>query len=658
MAYTPATTFPANIFIGQWETPDDPTPRLAFPIADTDTGFTATSALVDKDGIPITGSVLVGIDNSDGYVETVWCPAGSSTDGMTFTGVVRGVRLSGLDYTTAGTGLAVDHPQDSRIHCNISAILFQMMIGAMTGSIGSGGTSWKVGDGTDSNVTVYAFNADTNKPAWRYNATTNIWEYSNDGVTYQPFGTGSGLTASTGVQIASGDIRLNTSDTTKFKSTSAGASDSSKVPILDGSGLLDPSFLTNATVSKLSSSGTANTTTTDKYALAYNGNTRLDLADGNDATLNPEWLFAGIANGASTSGNAQNYYPPGPIVTIPTFSVSDRQGCRLWDGEAQATSNTTTDTISSTTAWRAQTFTPSSAAQDNVGGVTINITNSVLSGTMQCAIYATSGGLPTGAALGTATALTSFASGDLTFSFSTPVSVTAGTTYAIVVWLSAYTAGNFAWNYQNTNPYSGGQRCTSSNSGGSWTGDSTSDYRFTIKYRGISGEPIFLSDTAGLLSLTPGTYGSIVGYAVTTSTMVLKPERPTIYATYTTTLSSASGTTTTQITTGFRPRWIYMTAYCTDGTYYATATGFQHIANSGGVVFGSDLLADSGSGATLGKINTFNIVGQMKLNPTTNYFYPTAFGFSSADANSVTMTRTIGGSSNNATFAAHILIIG
>jgi len=311
--------------------------------------------------------------------------------------------------------------------------------------------------------------------------------------------------------------------------------------------------------------GIANATTTDKYALSYNGNGRLDLADANDAGLNTEWLFAGIAMGASTSGNAQAYTPPGQIVDIPTFTLSDRQNCRLWNGETQATSNVTTDTITVTTAWRAQTFTPSTG-QDNVSRVLVNITNSSLSATMQCSIYATSGGQPTGAALASATALTSFASGDLTFDFATPLSVTPGTVYAIVVRLSAYTSGNFAWNYQNTNPYSGGTRLTSSDSGVNWSIDSASDMRFKVQYRGMFGESVYLSDTAGQLTLVPGTYSNEVGHLISASQMVLKTPAKAIYATFNGTFdpggaSGATTTTTTDITVGFRARLVICKYY-------------------------------------------------------------------------------------------------
>lgn len=362
--------------------------------------------------------------------------------------------------------------------------------------------------------------------------------------------------------------------------------------------------------------GIANATTTDKYALSYNGNGGLDLADANDASLNTEWLFAGIAMGASTSGNSQAYTPPGQIVDIPSFSLSDRQACRLWDGETQATSNVTTDTITVTTAWRAQTFTPNTG-QDNVSRVLVNITNSSLSATMQCSIYATSAGQPTGAALASATALTSFASGELTFNFATPLAVTPGTVYAIVVRLSAYTSGNFAWNYQNTNPYSGGTRLTSSDSGTNWSIDSASDMRFKVQYRGIFGESVYLSDTAGQLTLVPGTYSNEVGHLISASQMVLKTPAKAIYATFNGTFdpggaSNATTTTTTDITVGFRARLV-ICKYYFGGT--PPTTPFVLTAVSNAAAFSGDYF----------HVNA-NLIGSFLLRKYGTSFVAEAFG--------------------------------
>ena len=371
--------------------------------------------------------------------------------------------------------------------------------------------------------------------------------YLNDKITAGD-GLSKSITNPAGNEVL--DLDIDLTDSTIFSATGVAG----KVPLYDGSGNLPAG-------NKLVTSGTANTTTTDQYALSYNGNTKLDLADGNQAALNQEWLLAGIANGASTDGNAQSYYPFGPIVTVPAFTLSQRQSCRLWDGQSNTTSNTTTDTVSTTIEWRAQTFTPTTG-QDNVSAFVLNFTKtSSPNGSSTVALYATSGGLPTGAALATCTTILNSAitTGDNTFSLATPYAVTPGTVYAIV-WSSGISAGgNLAWNYQNTDVYATGQRCTSANSGTNWTAAATNDMRFTVKYRGIAGEPVYLSDTAGLLQLAPGTYTSLVGRAVNTTSIQLTTPSASLAATYTTSVSfAASGTVVTDVTLGFRPKSGYI----------------------------------------------------------------------------------------------------
>jgi hypothetical protein len=247
MPYTAATMYPTTLKLFQWSTPSEPNPRLAAPVSSTDTTLTFTSPPLDYDGVTvISGSFLMGAKNAEGYVETIWVPAGAmSADGLTATGVVRGIRLTGLDYTTSGTSLAVDLDQDAPVCCNISAVERLILAGAFTGTIASGGTEWKIGKGADDDITVTAYNADANKPFFRYDKTTNQWIYSNDGSSSTPFGTGAGVTGGDGITVTAGDIDIDTSDTTIFKKTSAGAGDENKAPILDASGKLASGFMTS-----------------------------------------------------------------------------------------------------------------------------------------------------------------------------------------------------------------------------------------------------------------------------------------------------------------------------------------------------------------------------------------------------------------------------
>jgi hypothetical protein len=138
MAYTPITEInnPAlNYF--QWSTPTYPTPMLAASIDDDDTTIYFTAPPTDRDGNVITGNFLFGTQKANGYIETIYVPdAGMSADGLTATGCVRGIRLSGLDVTTGDSDLAVAHLKDQPVFCNISATIQAITISALTAGIG------------------------------------------------------------------------------------------------------------------------------------------------------------------------------------------------------------------------------------------------------------------------------------------------------------------------------------------------------------------------------------------------------------------------------------------------------------------------------------------------------------------------------------------
>jgi hypothetical protein len=239
---------PSNLFYGQWARPDAENPRLASPISAADTTIVATNALLDEDGNAVTGNVMIGCKDGNGYTESIWAGAATSADGITFTGVVRGIDLSGLDNTTQNTAtLAVDHEAGDPLFVQISGVNFQLMLSALQGDIGSGGENWQIGANADNDITVYAFNGDANLPFWRYDSATNQWVFSNDGVASTPFGTGAGVTGGDGITVVAGVIAVDLTDTIIFKSTSAGAGDSGKVPRLDGAGILGDDFLDRTT---------------------------------------------------------------------------------------------------------------------------------------------------------------------------------------------------------------------------------------------------------------------------------------------------------------------------------------------------------------------------------------------------------------------------
>ena len=653
MAYTPATIFPASIAIGQWQTPDNPNPRLASPITSTDTTIEITAPFLNYAGTIITGNFLMGIKNAAGYVETIYVPAGAvSADGLTLTGVVRGVRLAGLDYTTAGTDLAADFEQDSAVYSNISAILFQMMIGAMTGTLASGGTSWKIGDGTDSNVTVQAYNADVTKPFFQYDAATNQWVYSNDGVSSTPFGTGAGLAGGAGITISGGSVDVDLTDTTVFVSTSAGVGDAGKAPRLDASGKIDASMLDDSDISvgNLQTNLTYDDTVTAGDALYFKGNGRVAKSDAD--AVDTTFPYAGIAIESGVQGESKIVGTVGPVVTIPTLTLTDG---RLVTGQSNSTSNTTSDLLTAATQWRAQTFTPG-AGETNVKSVTLNFTKTGSpTGNITAHIYATTGGVPSGASLGNiAVAYSSIATGDNVFTFASPVTgLSAGTVYAIVIDPGAGVSGGngIAWNYQNTSVYASGQRCTSSDSGANWSAASTNDMRFTVQYLTVEGCNVYLSGTAGALTLSPGTYNFPVGVAQSLTTMQLKSGPKSIYVTYNFAASSSDVTVDTELQIGFRARQVHAIVVSISANLVSVSNGFWHQGLSGGISWTQTYTAAASNLTN----STASAIGYVR------YSYSalgeTTLSVQAVSQNSITIRRVQNDDANDAPGATVYLII-
>lgn len=262
----------------------------------------------------------------------------------------------------------------------------------------------------------------------------------------------------------------------------------------------------------------------------------------------------------------------GSFVYGETIAVND--AVYLEDGittresvERNVLHNTDADLFSAN--WDAQTFTTSSdtIAIRSVTLLLRRMNNPT--GNIVVSIRNVSGDLPIGADLVVATLPASSiptTNTEVEFVFPSPLAVTGNTRYAIVI--SATLANSFdrpIIRLQNTNVYANGRRCTSSNSGSSWTGQ-TQDLFFRIseqfintaissrvfrtsasfndrrihnfvgfaKEAGVSGNTgrvqtagsvegfsslltgveYFLSDTAGAISTTAGTNRMSVGVAV------------------------------------------------------------------------------------------------------------------------------------------------
>ena len=172
--------------------PTDGVPAVASTVNSTSTTVTSTVPFLDEAGtviatkIRVSAKILTG--NNKGFVEVFEVPAGNiSADGLTFTGVTRGIEPGGID-TSGNTNFAVELPQGTILGIAPTAGQMNLIIQYILGTIPSGANNLRVGDLTDSDIRVYAQNSDGNKPFIGYDASGNNWVFSNDGSTESPMG--------------------------------------------------------------------------------------------------------------------------------------------------------------------------------------------------------------------------------------------------------------------------------------------------------------------------------------------------------------------------------------------------------------------------------------------------------------------------------------
>jgi len=145
--------------------------------------------------------------------------------------------------------------------------------------------------------------------------------------------------------------------------------------------------------------------------------------------------------------------------------------------DQQNTSVTASSFAFTSTSWFGQTFTVGTSGQ--LTQVDVDLFCSSCTGTtpnLTVSIRNASGDLPTGVDLATATipGFSSSSGGFFSATFVTPVAVTAGTSYALVVRaVSNPSVGTYSYVVSTGSPYAGGRRVTSGDSGATWAGQAT-----------------------------------------------------------------------------------------------------------------------------------------------------------------------------------------
>jgi len=187
MTYTAATKL-GSLHHVQWSLPTAPNPTLSAPLPKGQTTIYFSYPLYDRTATKITGDVLIGVKNSDSYVETMYIGTGGiAADGLSAT-VVRGIRLEGLDYTTGDATLEEDFSAGDAVFCNISGVIQDLAEAAIKGTVATGGTGITIGTepgaGSET-ITLYrTTTAGVKKGFFRWYVTSGKCQYSDDGTTW------------------------------------------------------------------------------------------------------------------------------------------------------------------------------------------------------------------------------------------------------------------------------------------------------------------------------------------------------------------------------------------------------------------------------------------------------------------------------------------
>jgi hypothetical protein len=274
-----------NLKFFQWQRPNAANPRLSVPLNLNDDEVEVSSPPLDENGDVITGDFIFGVRNSAGYVENIYVPPGEvSTDGLTFTNVVRGINTTGLDYNTTVPELVAEHGQDSPVFCNVTAVYESILAACLRGqSVRTNGLNFILGTGSAETVTVSR--DDGTVRGWlRFDDGTQNVQFSNDGsawVNLSPGG-GNSLIAITAADTSPGylddklDVTSNNSVLSVQKNvlnpgggeileleydvdstnTSSGVGDAGKLVELDAGGKIDNTMIDVAKVEVFTSNGT------------------------------------------------------------------------------------------------------------------------------------------------------------------------------------------------------------------------------------------------------------------------------------------------------------------------------------------------------------------------------------------------------------------
>lgn len=458
----------------------------------------------------------------------------NGTTGVTTVTIASNGRALPMYGVGSGSSTGNFHPSGDPVGCVTNHEAVSQINSFISGSKGSGYNSIRIGDETDSNITIYAQNADANKPYLRYDAASNSWVFSNDGTSSTAIGSGASVyTGGDGITITASDIDIDLTDTVIFVQTSSGAGDAGKVPRLSaGTGKLATGFITAAPFT---------TYISDSAALV------------GGATSNADALHT--HSGLTTSITAGEAIDGSTVAKPIALTGNNFKGVIIAPGNGFIIMNNTAGTTRAVgdvdaRAKRGQSFTITDSLATSITLESITIMLEVAGSPADyCTLEISedSGGFPSSTIITNGTA-TPIQGSSLTndarpqkFTFATPPTLTSGTTYWFA--LRRSTVGGGASALDAANYYSmfdaganvvTGDSAVYTASTLTWGSSTTTDFQFVLQYNRDYDAKALITDgdsltrtrfkgftrsnVAGGDSIALATSGSISGLTLTAGT--------------------------------------------------------------------------------------------------------------------------------------------
>lgn len=448
---------------------DYKTPALLNALNATDTTSTVklTGAIKDGAGNIITGAIPLSIKDEDGYTEHMWAPAGSSTDGITFANVVRGIKLNGIDYTVGSSSNKVSHKGGEQVFVGVSAVLENLVRSALQGTIATGGSNFIIGVDAAGTVTISRSTGTGTYVGWaRHNGTKG--QYSNDGTTWVNF---DDVTASDLLKVSSADTTAGYLNDKIDVATSGRLVKSITNPAGNEQVALTlATTLTDAEMNQMHGIS-ADVTDTNLSTLTAGPTSDADALHTHAGLGVESFTFAEAIDGSTT---------PKAVFISKGTTISD-----AWIMQSQLTENDTDQDVYGVNFYT-QTFT-TSKYQNRISQIDLLLmgVGAVGANNFQMDIYAVDGAhKPTGASLATKTVLANAIPNTYiywqSFVLASELTVTPATEYAIVCkFISGSAAAYVEWQTGTGDTYTSGQPFQSTDAGATWS-TLVSDFAFRV----------------------------------------------------------------------------------------------------------------------------------------------------------------------------------